>query len=81
MDKLSEFDIGVLRLEPGDVLVLKTSKPLCEAACVRVRESLKPVLPLGARVIVLEPPIESCQVVRGPLDPADVARVPAESVA
>jgi hypothetical protein len=50
---IAEFDIAKLRLQAGDVLVVRM-KPIPHDIAERVRESLTPVLPPGIKVLIID---------------------------
>lgn len=47
------FTIATLKLEPGDVLVIKSPKMLDAATCARIEEQVEAVAP-GHRALVLD---------------------------
>lgn len=52
-----EYRVAKLSLGPGDLLVVKTEKPLTREAAERIREVLKQYLP-NQKALVLEPGID-----------------------
>jgi hypothetical protein len=48
-----EFEIGVTRLGPGDVLVISTPRPVSTAAMDKLRQKVREKFPLN-EVMVLE---------------------------
>lgn len=50
---IPEFDIAKLRLQAGDVLVVRM-QPIPHDVAERVRESLAPVLPPGIKVLIID---------------------------
>lgn len=50
---IAEFDIAKLRLQAGDVLVVRMA-PITHETADAVRESLQPVLPPGIKVLIID---------------------------
>lgn len=58
-DRDLEFHIAKLDLAPGDILVVKTDKPLTREAAQGIRETFKRIMPSGAnKTLIIEPGIE-----------------------
>lgn len=51
-------DAGVLRMEPGDVLVIHSKEKLRDCDAVRLRETAKSFAPPGTKVAVLDAGLE-----------------------
>lgn len=55
---VGSFEIAALRLQPGDVLVVKTDRPVSADAAERIRKHLKSILPQGVSTLVINPDIQ-----------------------
>ncbi len=64
---IDTFDIAKLRLESGDVLVVRM-KPVPMDVIERVRESLHPVLPPGTKVLIIDHETELSVLTRAEID-------------
>ncbi len=52
------FEIGKLQLRDGDVLVVKTDRPLSTDATDRVRKHLKGLLPRDVTIMIIDRGVE-----------------------
>lgn len=50
---IEEFEIAKLRLQAGDVLVVRMA-PITHETADAVRESLRPILPAGIKVLIID---------------------------
>lgn len=48
------FEIGKLQLKDGDVLVVKTDRPMSHDATERVRKHLKSLLPRDVTIMIID---------------------------
>jgi hypothetical protein len=55
---IEEFQIAKLDVQPGDTVVVKTSRPLSAETVRMVGDYVKAKLPLGAKVLVIDSTIE-----------------------
>jgi hypothetical protein len=55
---VGSFEIAALRLQPGDVLVVKTDRQVSPDIAERIRKHLKSILPQGVNTLVINPDIE-----------------------
>lgn len=52
------LEIGKLQLAPGDVLVVKTDRPMSQDATERVRKHLKGLLPQNVTIMIIDRGVE-----------------------
>lgn len=55
---IGSMEIGNLRLQAGDILVIKTDRVTTPEADKRIRNNLGPILPQGVKVLVINPGVE-----------------------
>lgn len=55
---VGSFEIAALRLQEGDVLVVKTDRPVTPDTAERIRKHLSGVLPKGVSTLVINPDIQ-----------------------
>ncbi len=52
------LEIGKLQLAPGDVLVVKTDRPMSQDVTERVRKHLKGLLPQNVTIMIIDRGVE-----------------------
>lgn len=55
---VGEVKIAKLSLSPGDVLVVKVDRTIDSFICSRIYGSIKPHVPDGVKVLVIDPAVE-----------------------
>lgn len=55
---IGAFEIGKLQLRDGDVLVVKTDRPMSHDATERTRKHLKGLLPQGVTIMIIDRGVE-----------------------
>lgn len=55
---IGAFEIGKLQLKDGDVLVVKTERPMSNDVTERVRKHLKGLLPRDVTVMIIDRGVE-----------------------
>jgi hypothetical protein len=51
---IGAFEIAKLQLTPGDVLVVKTDRPMSQDATERTRKHLTGILPQGVKTMIID---------------------------
>jgi hypothetical protein len=55
---IGAFEIGKLQLKDGDVLVVKTDRPMSHDAAERTRKHLKGLLPRDVAIMIIDRGVE-----------------------
>lgn len=65
---LGQVEIAKLELKPEDVLVIKTDRVVSNVIADRIRNHIKPLLPRGVQVMIINPDIELSVLTRSEID-------------
>jgi hypothetical protein len=65
---LGQVEIAKLSLNQDDVLVIKTDRVVSNVVADRIRNHIKPLLPRGVQVMIINPDIELSVLTRSEID-------------
>lgn len=65
---IGAFEIGKLQLRDGDVLVIKTDRPMSHDATERVRKHLKGLLPRDVTIMIIDRGVELSVLTKAEID-------------
>jgi hypothetical protein len=65
---VGDAEIGKLDLAPGDILVVKVDRMIPSETADRIAAHVKPKLPDGVQVLVIDPAIELSVLTRAEID-------------
>jgi hypothetical protein len=65
---VGSMEIGNLRLNAGDVLVIKTDRITSADVDKRIRDQVTPLLPQGCKVLVINPGVELSVLTKGEIE-------------
>jgi hypothetical protein len=65
---IGAFEIGKLQLQNGDVLVVKTDRPMSQDVTERVRKHLKSLLPQGITIMIIDRGVELSVLTKAEID-------------
>lgn len=65
---IGAFEIGKLQMKNGDVLVVKTQRPMSNEVTERVRKHLKGLLPRDVTVMIIDSGVELSVLTKAEID-------------
>lgn len=65
---IGAFEIGKLQLRDGDVLVVKTDRPMSHDVTERVRKHLKGLLPRDVTIMIIDRGVEVSVLTKSEID-------------